>query len=58
MTLECNGRGMTLKCDVYIDMKVAVHRALFVLTSYFRIAFTLVVAVQISGRPRADKKMW
>ena len=27
MTLECNGRGMTLKYEVYIDMKVA-HRAL------------------------------
>ena len=46
-TLECNGRGMTRKYEVYIDMN-KLHTALFhvdMLTSYFSTTSTLVVAV-------------
>ena len=46
-TLECNGRGMTRKYEVYIDMN-KLHTALFhvdMLTSYFSTTSTPVVEV-------------
>ena len=47
-TLECNGRGMTRKYEVYIFDMNKLHTALFhvdMLTSYFSTTSTLVVAV-------------
>ena len=57
-TLECNGRGMTRKYEVYIDMN-KLHTALFhvdMLTSYFSTTSTLVVAVLNMLRAHATNR--